>query len=692
MSSGNAGTYSGYSIREQGLGGIQLILSQPGLPCGRVTRLSPTTVWAVPDSQVRLPARQQVLQVMLDSNGNTIGPLKSETLWSNPKRQDAPFGLNLVDVSVEQGRRILAMLEEGVRNGWAEPVASPLPIQEAVTETERIRKVVSTLASVGNKGVLRRPGQSVHVVLEHFDAERELLSWRCTDEGAVFGEPPYDVELVGYNSAYRMHLVTPEPQGNHMVTSLPKRLWRVRHRWHRRVPAPAGLHARFLHPLWGAQLGERSRELVDVSFAGLSLRIDSDDLVFPGLVLQPLEVDVPGQDPIRLRAEVRHVSRSQVGGMRVCGLEVHACTTQDEARWVHLVSQELCPTTRTSNEMLDALWQLFIDSRYFNLGGKSAEHFEELRGSFAELGQRAARLPRLFCQTVWPSERGVEATLSFTRPYRYAWMLHQLAKRPGSPPGMEAKMSGQILRDIYVRTLEHAQADPDFRWIVAYAESTVSFVNRTHVRFGEKMAPTGQALVLPVRMMDVYCNEPSGQDASMFDIGPATQAEKELLVAEVQRTRPACYVEALDFTPERLDLFEAAEPWKAVSMERERRILVARRDGKPLAAAVLELGQPGTNLFRLLDAMRLIPLAPEGRDAYVALLDEARRWYAQRGRTAFLFLREDEDTSYAQAARLHDEPAARPVLWIMASAHVPEFIEHINEMTVGQLSPSQQPA
>jgi hypothetical protein len=33
MSSGNAATYSGYSIREQGLGGIQLILSQPGLPC-----------------------------------------------------------------------------------------------------------------------------------------------------------------------------------------------------------------------------------------------------------------------------------------------------------------------------------------------------------------------------------------------------------------------------------------------------------------------------------------------------------------------------------------------------------------------------------------------------------------------------------------------------------------------------------
>jgi hypothetical protein len=151
-------------------------------------------------------------------------------------------------------------------------------------------------------------------------------------------------------------------------------------------------------------------------------------------------------------------------------------------------------------------------------------------------------------------------------------------------------------------------------------------------------------------------------------------------------------VDALDFSRERLELHEVAETWRTAGLERERHILVARRDGVALAALVLELGPPGTNLFRLLDAARLFPLAPEGREASVALLDEARRWYARRGRTTFVFLREDEDDSYAAAARLHDEPGSKPFLWLLSARMLPEFLEHINESTVGRLPPVSRTA
>ncbi|HEX8438113.1 PilZ domain-containing protein [Archangium sp.] len=683
------GSYSGYSLHTQSPeDSINLILSQPGISSSRVTRLSPTAVWAIPDPGTELPSRERPLQLLLEGHGSTIGPLRGELLWSDPRRLDAPLGIQLVGVTREQGQRILGLLDMAARQGCAQPAVSPLPIEESLVEPERIRSILKSVCVMQHKGTLRQLGRSLRVSLEYFDVEHSLLHWRREEPGVEWGTAPYDIEVVGYNSAYRMRVPALELKGDRMVTPIPRRLWQVRHRWHRRVQAPAGLRARFHHPLW-SELGTLEREVLDLSFSGMCLRGTPEDLLFPGLLLQRVEVrDARDGEPILLRGEVRYVSDKD--GPRAYGLQLSPCTPMDEARWVALVSQALSPTTRGGEQLLEPLWELLVDSGYFNLAGKTTEHFEELRTSFLDLGQRAARLPRLFCQSVWPSERGVEATLSSVRPYRHGWLVHQLAKRPGKPEAPQ--VPGQILRDIHVRTLEHAQADPDFRWLVAYVESTVPLMERVHLGYARAHAGGGEALSMPVRLMDVRCDEESGLPADGLDIGPARVEEKSLLAGQIFLTRPTCYVDALDFSRDRLELREVTETWRAAGLERERHILVARRDGVPQAAIVLELGPPGVNLFRLLDAARLFPLAPEGRQAYVALLDAARRWYAQHGRTAFVFVREDEDDSYAAAARLHDEPGAKPCLWLLSARMLPEFLEYVSEATVGRLTPASRTA
>ncbi|MFL5355338.1 hypothetical protein [Archangium sp.] len=679
------GPYSGYSLH--GPGGIQVVLPEQGTVLGRATLLSPTAVWA---QSGRLPGslpRERTLRVCLDSGGTTFGPFTGEARWSDAGSRGGALGIQLVDVTTEQGRQILSLLEDALRRGSAEPEASPLPVQEEISSAERIESILTAISAMSNKGVLRRPGRTVRVALERLDAERGLLHWRCLEPGADWGESPYELEVVGYNTAYRMRVVAPSAEGDSLVTPLPERLWRVRHRWHRRIAAPAGLRARFDHPVW-KELGRREREVADLSFSGLGLRVEPEDLVFPGLFL-PLEVETASGESFFLSGEVRHVSFAREDGRRLCGLEVRPRTERDAALWMRFVSQSLCPSTRTSETLLGPLWDLYADSGYFNLAGRSAEHFEALRRDFTQLGQRAAELPQLLCQTVWPSERGVEASLSSLKAYRHSWMLHQLGRRPGKPANAP-QVPGQILRDIYQRTLEHAQGDPELRWMLTYCESTVPFVYRTHVRFAQRTQDSGQSLLMPVRMMDVECNEPSGLSTGDLDIGPASIGEKYLLAGEIARTRPACYVEALDFTRERLELWGVSRAWQASGLERERRILVARRQGLPLAALVLELGHPGANLFRLLDSARLFPLSPQGRHAYVALLDEARRWFASRGRSAFVYLCED-DGAYAKAARLHDDPSAQPCLWIISAAQVPDFLEHLNEQSVGRPRSNRHP-
>src|SRR5688572_16641861 len=98
-----AGAYSGYSLHAEGPEkGINLILSQPGISSSRVTRLSPTVVWALPEPGAELPPRDRPLQLLLDDNGRTIGPLRGEIFWSDPRRYDAPLGIQLVGVTLEQ--------------------------------------------------------------------------------------------------------------------------------------------------------------------------------------------------------------------------------------------------------------------------------------------------------------------------------------------------------------------------------------------------------------------------------------------------------------------------------------------------------------------------------------------------------------------------------------------------------------
>jgi hypothetical protein len=560
----------------------------------------------------------------------------------------------------------------------AEAGTPSLPVQDTVEHAERIRSLLGAICASGNEGLLRREGRTVRLVLERLHPAAGQLEWRAEEPVADWGDAPFDVDITGTHSAYRLRLERGIAAGDRLFTPLPERLVRIRHRWHRRVPAPAGASVRFHHPLWG----ELDREVADLSFSGLAIRCRLEDRVFPGLLPPHLELHTGSGQVIPLRGEVRHVSGPREDGTVLCGLSALP-RASDEARWVRFVSQSLSPATRTAEDLEDALWELFTRSGFFSLAGKSAEDFEALRRDFRHMTRRAAELPQLFCQAVWPSERGLEATLSFMKPYRHAWMGHQVARRPGKPPA-SVREPGRIMLDLYLRAFEHPQSDPDFRWVVAYVEASSPWIAKAHVRYAERQmeAAPGLAFTRRVRMMDVLTHERTGLVHEDIRVAPGTPAELDLLADTVARTRPGCYVDALDLTRERLDLRAMQLRWRQSGLEREREVLVARRNGQPVAAAVLEVGQPGTNLYSLLDMARLFPLSEAGPSAYAALMDAARRWYASRRRTSFHYLCEDEGGPYVRDAGLHEGP--EPHLWILSSRLVPDFLEHISELTLGR--------
>jgi hypothetical protein len=673
---GNAGP--GYWVHPDTADPIHVTLESGGEASGEVLRLSPTALWFVPSSDAGFRMNGSI-RFYLGRGQESIGPLTGKVIPLSARSTRPCVGLQLSDVPLEAGRRMVRWLGELLQSGRAEVAHTPSPVLEEISNPKRIVAVMTALAGVGNTAVLGWGGGRVQASVLRVDSAAGRVYWKTDGPLTSFAEAPYRIDVVGYNSVYRLIFAGAALLDGQLVTPLPVEIRRVRHRWFRRGPVRGTLRIRYQHPLWG-EMPVVSREVRDISFGGLCFATDpTEDLVFPGLHIPDLELVTPSGEVIHLAAEVRNILPGKEGeALYACGVSVSRRTPEDEQRWVRLVSEMLYTTTRTSENMTEPLWDLFRDSGYFNLAGKTTEKFTELKRGFGEVGRRGAEASDLFCQAVWPSERGVEATVSFLKAYHTTWMGHQLAKRPGKPPAGVVD-PGQMLRDVYLRTFEHAQSDPAVRWVVCYVEPSVPWIQRSHLDFAYANVRTRNALAAPIRMMNVRAAELSGLGDGGLDIGYATEGEEEILTAAIRRIRPNSYVEALDFVSSRLSLGGVRQQWQGVGLERGRRILVARKDRVPIAAVVVEIGEVGTNLFRLLDSTRLFSLAPEGSSAFVALMDAARRWFHERGRSSFLFLHEDDDWSYVDAARL--EPESEPYLWIISSALIPDFLEHVCELT-----------
>jgi hypothetical protein len=669
---------SGYALARRGPGVLRL--GGPGGKglTGQVTRLSPALVWFSAEQPQAPGHHLELPSLYLEGEGTTLGPLRAQALWGMPRRGGIATALRLVGLSVEQGRRMLGWLQSQVDAGAAEPVASPLPVEEDITEPGRIRSLLAALHSDKARGRLRQLGRGGRVALESVEPEAGILWWNWEEPEGAWSEGAGELELVGYNSAYRLAMPQLlEQHGPRVATSLPTRLRRLRHRWHRRVAAPPGLRVRLQHPLW-PELGSLEREVLNLGFGGLGLRISEEDLLFPGLRLQPLELIAEGGLRVRLRGEVRHVST--INGPRVCGLQVAPLNPQEEVAWWRLISQVLHPSTASGEPGPEPLWELLTRAHALPLAGRYTS-LPSLKGAFLESGRRAAQAPQVFCQGVWRSPQGVEASLCALKAWQHTWLLAPPVQRVQGPSGLP----GPARRELYLRALEHAQGDGDFRWAVALVEAEDPWLRPVHTRFTERYSGSGQVLLQPLRLMEVGCAEPLTTGREGCTVALATPGERLLLTEHLTRTKPACYLEALDLTLARLDMQGIALQWRRLGLERQRRILVARCQGEPVAAAVLESGPAGTHLLGPVEGVQLFAFTPWGRNTYTALLEEARQWFARAGRSSFLLLGEDEGWQPPAAAPLY--PLGRVWQWVLPARLVPEFLEHVHETALAPQAP-----
>lgn len=651
--------------------------------------LSPEDLWIGCDHD-SVGREGEVVKVELPVGGHhcTLDARVAAVRTAQRRRE---LGLHLLDVPLAQGREILSFIDDRLADGAARPPKTQTAQREPIRDAAYIREVAEAFAREHATAVIRS-GNTPACTLRAVDLQDGELVWQTDElpEELLEGGAPFMLEGRSLNSVFWLPVLEAQAEDDLLRFRLPPEIMRVRNRWRRRVPAPQGARVRFLHPLWPERIV--SRPLRDLSYTGLGFVTEAaEDLVYPGMQIPLIEIVHGDEPPIRVSGEVRAIS-TRPDRERVCGLQLDVPPGPTSKRWLAMVNKVLHPRTSTRASYSAQSWELFAASGYFKLSGKDESQFVDLRDKFVDVGQKLDDAEHVGFRAVWPSSRGVEASLSFIKPYATSWLGHQMAKRPGAPSGLRSR---QVLRDIYMRTYEPVQNDPSLRWLVGYCEDNVPWMKVAHTDFALRYEHEGKGCAYEFQLMEVPCADvPAALPGDEYTVGPATADECQRLLDWIARERPAAYRESLDLVPERFALTETREKWRQADMELCREVLVVRRDGQACAAVILESAEEGTNLFHLLDSARVFPLRrryTRGQaqdDAYRPLFRAAARWFADRGRSRFVYFLEGDAPScvhngqlsnYVTELGMKDLGPGR--FWVLSAELLPDFLEHIHRLT-----------
>jgi hypothetical protein len=360
---------------------------------------------------------------------------------------------------------------------------------------------------------------------------------------------------------------------------------------------------------------------------------------------------------------------------------VHPKALAESRQWFDCVALLTHPAVRSGSAWADECWRLYEESGYFRLSGKSPMDFVPLRCSFTEAARRLDRAPSLGRHLVWCAETGeAQATIAFFKVYHHSYMPSQLAKRPRRT--LQGASNREVLRQIICSSYEHILPESDFRWFIMYTQVASGWTRAVHYDFPRRCA-SSKACTVRFRALEVSCGSGFSTVPSS-EVGPARTEEIAQLLRLLALLRPSPYLEAFDFVPSRFHLTALQQEWDRAGLGRERAVFVARREGTPVAAAILERAAPGVQLYGLLDAVRLFPLQTPCESDWADLLAAACAWYAARGNCSFVCLLEDDvalppclmekmcDLGLADAA-------------VLAAECLPDLLEHVFEITAPQV-------
>jgi hypothetical protein len=603
-----------------------------------------------------------------------VGPLVAEI---ETVHADRSITARWIDVSLPTARDIARFVHGLIERGLGTRPADPVVEEETIDDRKRIRGLLHTLFGNRCSGRLHIPGKrmrSIRIAAGRLEPESEApLQWECEEPWPA---PPFVLTIDGYTSLIEFNVDRASEIDGFLAVPIPTRLRRVRSRSQRRIQTRGEVTLTFSHPSW-PELHVR-RRVRDVSLDGLQIVCSTiKDVIYPGMRIPEATVTWNDRMVTTVAAEVRHVADDIDGEAELAGLRLTFHDEHDRVHFREQVNALLHPNTRADGTWAQQLWDLYRASGYLELSQKSEPEFVMLKEAFSNASTRLARSD-LGSQVVWPSSRGLEASLSILRCYERGSFIYQLARRQGRVP---MRFPGRaILRDVYQHALEDLQRHAEIAWLIAWVQKAARFSRLVHVDMPQRYLTSGRVQIWQFHALeaDVTGVAPSVVPPGV-ELAPASGGDLDRFLEHVHRTRTRHYIEAHDLSPDTFDQRRLREQWGEAGFHRGRQLWVARTGGRAVAYALLESADDGLHLFRLLDVVRLYTLEPDAGATFPALIDAARRWFAGQGKQRFICFAELSQVDALRGAGLHDLGEADAVL--LPRQLLPELLEHVYEVT-----------
>ena len=553
------------------------------------------------------------------------------------------------------------------------------PVSFLITDGDRIRSILTTLSAAQALGTIRAPAAANEAGFTERPEPVKLAPGPLLLVSPKFciglADFPWVVEFPGPYSLIRFG-IEPTQRVSHGRFELPAVLECVYRRTQRRVSTPPGAQIRFLRP--GSSDQWEVRALRDVSFGGLQFVAQRGDTFVPGDRLRSAHVTWKHGPKVPITATVRHVTDLDWAEVGCCGVSLTVDAADPARLWYDELSTLLHSRTVNATATTAArLWDLYDDSGYFALGGRSSDDYAHLKDDFARSSGKLADAPQL-CSRIVSEHRGqIGATISLLQCWSSAWITYQIARRQEDTP---LALSGNaILRDLFLHAYERTQLEPALRWHVSYVRFDARFSRLAYFDFAQARVDDQTVSIVPFRAIRVPCTYPQPIRTESVEVSCATPPEIDVILHELMMTYPVPYLEAYDFVRGRLTLNAAQEAWAAAGLTRRREILVAHVNGVPMAAAILDLVQSGIHLVGLLDSVHMVPLHRDGTRHFGALLDSARDWYSGHGKKNFVLFEENGVPEYALGRGAVDLGEANQIFF--AASLIPEFLDHVSFVT-----------
>jgi hypothetical protein len=476
------------------------------------------------------------------------------------------------------------------------------------------------------------------------------------------------LHVCGPFAAYRMAW---EGNGGCVLDSLEVLFDRVE----RRAGVSARVRFRYALGVEGAHAerssrrAERDAAVLDVSSSGLCFFVESAAELPPaGAALSACTITWKRGPSLPVRAHVVHASPHAHGwrvGVRLGG------DTDVMQTWREHVEGLQFPETLRPEPNPERLWRAYADSGYLQIGGKSSAAFVRGKAAFSRAQRLLARSPGVGALFTGGPSAHPEAYVHQVQCWPRSWLLFQLCRLP------KGRSLGTSDDGILLRLYEHCYAfvlGAGAQWMVAYTHSSdTAYTHRLHCEHARTLSAQ-EGCVLPFEAVEITgVREPAAAGGAL--VSPATPAELAAAQRALETRYPAPYLAAMALDRDDLGTSALGSLWQGSGLERGREVLVARRNGRARAAAILDLASPGLHVYGLLDKVRLVALEAGGQQEFECLLAAAQRRYAATGHTSFVYFR-DLDAP-ALTSRVVHTSMGQANISVVARAAAASFLEHV---------------